>query len=277
MVYYSTGIYNGRPYSFQLYQKYISRIKAESLERLLVALNKIAITEGLEDLTSMRQDSTVVETNIHYPTNNALIWDSIKESQRLLAGLQEHIEGLQVRDYMKGAKRTYFKINVTKSGDKRVDLFHKQLITFTKAINQVTNAVKKKSSCDCVQRAMLEDLKKLLPIMQRVYSMAYRREILGEVVPNSEKIFSIYETHTDIIVKGSREVLFGHKVNLTTGKNNLILSCETVEGNPKDSTLYAATLGVKSSHSMAPSPGTASQTAVMLPLQTVSMRQSRAS
>ena len=66
------------PYSFQMYQKYISRIRAESLQKLLLRLNEIAIGEGLEDIKKIRQDSTVVETNIHYPTNNSLIWDCIE-------------------------------------------------------------------------------------------------------------------------------------------------------------------------------------------------------
>jgi len=70
---------DGHTFSFQMYQKYISRIKAESLNNLLVALNKIAISEGLEDVEKLRQDSTIVETNIHYPTNNSLVWDCIKE------------------------------------------------------------------------------------------------------------------------------------------------------------------------------------------------------
>jgi len=39
-------------------------------------------------------------------------------------------------------------------------------------------------------------------------------------------------------VKGEREVSFGHKVNLTTGRSNLILDCEIAYGNPKDSSLY---------------------------------------
>jgi hypothetical protein len=47
-----------RPYSFQVYQKYISKIRADSLDELLVSLNRIAISEGLEDLQSFRQDST---------------------------------------------------------------------------------------------------------------------------------------------------------------------------------------------------------------------------
>jgi len=53
------------------------------------------------------------------------------------------MKGLDWRDYTKDAKRTFFKINNTKSGDKRIDLFNKQLITFTKCINQVVYAVKK--------------------------------------------------------------------------------------------------------------------------------------
>ena len=57
-------------------------------------------------------------------------------------------------------------------------------------------------------------------MMEKVYSMTYRRQILGESVSNSQKLFSIHERHTDIIVKGGRDVLFGHKVNLTTGKSN---------------------------------------------------------
>lgn len=132
-----------RPYSFQMYQKYISRISEESLQKLLVELNKIAISEGLEDLKKIRQDSTVVETNIHYPTNNSLVWDCIKTSYRLLEKLSEELPETKYYDYIKSAKRTYFKINNTKSKDKRKQLFKKQLIIFTKTINNLSNAVKK--------------------------------------------------------------------------------------------------------------------------------------
>ena len=81
-----------------------------------------------------------------------------------------------------------------------------------------------------------------MPLLLQVYSMAHRKEIGGEKVPNDQKIFSIYELHTDIIVKGSREVKFGHKVNIGTGKSNLILTCEVLQGNPADSTLYQDTM-----------------------------------
>jgi len=57
-----------------------------------------------------------------------------------------------------------------------------------------------------------------------------------------KKLFSIYEPHTNIIVKGSREIKFGHKVNIGTGKSNLILVCEILKGNPADSTIYQQTI-----------------------------------
>lgn len=81
-----------------------------------------------------------------------------------------------------------------------------------------------------------------MPLLTQVYSMTHRKEIGGEAVANDQKIFSIYELHTNIIVKGSREIKFGHKVNIGTGKSNLILTCEVLQGNPADSTLYRDTM-----------------------------------
>lgn len=132
------------PYSFQMFQKYISRIKPETLHRVLVEINKIAIGEGLEDVQSVSQDTTVVKTNIHYPTNNSLVWDCIKTSTRLLAQLKEEIDTLDFIDYTKSAKKTFFEINITRKEANRLPLFHKQLILFTKVINQTSNAIKKK-------------------------------------------------------------------------------------------------------------------------------------
>jgi IS5 family transposase len=241
-----------RPYSFQVWQKYISKISREKLEELLYELNKIAINEGVEDVGKICMDSTVVETNIHYPTNNSLVWDCIHESLRLLKHLQEEVNSLNIRDYTNSAKKTYYLINTTKSGgkktgekdkkveDKRTKLFVKQLVTFTKAINQVANVVKKKETYNITIKtvAILAQLEALLPLMQQVYDFTNRHEVKKERVENQDKIFSIYELHTDIIVKGSRETKFGHKVNFATGKSNLILAVDIYRGNPADSSFY---------------------------------------
>ena len=211
-----------RPYSFQLYQKYISQISPDNLQKLLVELNKIAINEGIEDLEKIRQDSTVVETDIHYPTNNSLLWDCIKEAYRLLGHLKEEVEQLSYLDYSREGKRTYFKINNTK-GDKRKCLFYNQLGLFIKTINQVSNVIKKKpfSSIEAMDLSM--QLENHLEVTALVHDMVYLKEIKGQKVANESKIYSIYQQHTDIIVKGSREIQFGHKVDLCSGKSNLIL------------------------------------------------------
>jgi len=228
------------PFSFQVWQKFISRISEEKLEKFMIEINKIAIKAGLEDVQEFRQDTTVVETNIHYPTNNSLVWDCIKESERLLKKLKEEVEEFSYDEYKTKAKKIYFKINVEKNEEKRVKLFVKQLKTFTECINQVSNTVKKKYELGVTMKAggYLSVLESLLPTMKKVYRMTERKEILKEKVPVEEKIFSIYEQHTDIIVKGQREAQFGHKINLGSGKSNLILTCDIVERNPKDSELY---------------------------------------
>ncbi len=229
------------PFSFQLFQKYISRIKPESLHRVLVEINKIAISEGLEDVQRVSQDSTVVKTNIHYPTNNSLVWDCVKSSTRLLEQLKQEIDTLDFIDYTKSAKKTFYEINVTRGEANRYPLFCKQLILFTKVINQTSNAIKKKST-SIIAWAIQQELVKLLGVMKQVWDITYRKEIDGKKVPNEEKIFSIYEQHTDIIVKGQREALFGHKVNLAAGKSNLVLDCQVLRGNPSDKSLYQPTI-----------------------------------
>jgi transposase, IS5 family len=229
-----------RPYSFQVWQKYISRISKEKLEKFMIAVNKIAIMEGLEDIEEFRQDTTVIETDIHYPTNNSLVWDCIKECERLLKHLQEEIETLEFEKYQKKAKKIYFKISVGKNEEERVKLFKKQLEMFTNCIKQASNVIKKKDEYGVTSKAesIITAIGKMIPLMEKVYKMTERREIMKESVPVGEKIFSIYEQHTDIIVKGGREAQFGHKVNLGSGRSNLILTCEILEGNPNDSELY---------------------------------------
>ena len=142
----------GGLYSFQVFQKYISKIKSGNLEKLMAGINKTAVEEGIEDLKKIRQDSTVVETNIHYPTNNALVWDCIKTSQRLPERLREDIGRMDMEEYRRAAKKTCFKINVTKDTDERTKLFVEQPRRFGAYINHVSNIVKKSPNTAKTQR-----------------------------------------------------------------------------------------------------------------------------
>jgi len=235
-----------KPFSFKAYQKYISRISGASLEKVMIAINKIAMGEGLEDGKSIRTDSTVVETNIHYPTNNALAWDCIKTIDRLLKKLKDSGVQIKPRSYRKQAKKNHFKINNTKGKEKREEEFKKQLKLLRSSINQAERAftatLPKTVEGWIEVQAVIRELKELMPKAEKVYDITWRHEILGESVPNKDKIFSIFEDHTDIIVKGGREVEFGHKVNLAGGRSNLILDCRILDGNPADAAIYGDVL-----------------------------------
>ena len=84
--------------------------------------------------------------------------------------------------------------------------------------------------------AILKELAEVLELSERVYDQAQRRVIKGEHVPANEKLFSIFETHTDIICRGKKgsKVEFGHKVDFATGRSGLVLRYEVYKGNPGD-------------------------------------------
>lgn len=246
-----------KPISFSIWQKYISMIKAETLEKVMIVINKIAQAEGLDDFSKARTDSTAIETNIHYPTNNSLMWDCIKTFDRLLEKLAEETGGvITARRYKKQAKKHFAKINNTKPGEKRKEGFEKQLKLLRTSINQAEAALVALTSlryADDTAWALAREIKILLPKAERVYSMTHRHEILGEKVPNEDKLFSIFEDHTDIIVKGRREATFGHKINLATGASMLIIDCKILDGNPGDTQAYGGVIDrIKENYGVVP-------------------------
>jgi IS5 family transposase len=81
-------------------------------------------------------------------------------------------------------------------------------------------------------------IKQLLVLVSKVMSQTTQRIVLGESVPAVDKVVSLYEPHTDIIKKGGRDVQFGHKLNLSTGKSGLVLDVVIERGNPADSNRF---------------------------------------
>ena len=73
------------------------------------------------------------------------------------------------------------------------------------------------------------------PLIERIIRQTERRVLQGETVAANEKIVSLFEPNADIVVKGGREVEYGHKLNLTTGRSGLILDLVIEAGNPADS------------------------------------------
>jgi IS5 family transposase len=221
-------------FSDSAWQKYISVIRAESLEKLLKALNCLAIDMGLEDLQKVRMDTTVVETDIHYPTNNALMWDCIRTSTRILQQFTDNCVAGVMRDYTGQAKTYYFRINLTKDNAKRRELFERQFSLFDRSLRQTKRVFEHlhpfyEHLCPADQRRM-DELEALVPKMEIIREVAWRREIKGEQVPPDDKLFSIYEEHTEMIVKGKENVRFGRKTSFASGRSGVILHAAVLEG-----------------------------------------------
>ena len=73
------------------------------------------------------------------------------------------------------------------------------------------------------------------PLIVQAIAQTQRRVIEGERVPVADKIVSLFEPHTDIIVKGQRDVQYGHKLTLSSGASGLALDVIVEDGNPADS------------------------------------------
>ena len=78
------------------------------------------------------------------------------------------------------------------------------------------------------------EVERFKPLIQRIIDQTQRRVFNDEKVPAPEKIFSLFEDHTDIVIKGARDIEYGHKLNLSSGKSGLILDVVIEEGNPAD-------------------------------------------
>lgn len=240
----------GRAYfSHQALQEKIARISPEALEDIFLAVTRYAVELGVDDGNKVRPDSTVIRTKVHPPTNASLLWDSIRVSCRLLEQAEAEFGLIRFRDYRKGGKRLLFKITNTKGEARRRPLFEKMLQAQRRCMRQLAGAIEALSCVKFGDRGQeqarldsLRRLKELLPKMAQITEVAHRREILGETVPVQDKLFSLFETHPDCIVKKAGEAHFGHKVHLASGASNLLFDCLIERGNPADTTYFVPTL-----------------------------------
>ena len=217
--------------------KTISAVRAETWEAINRAVLTSARQEKVETGKVVRLDSTVTAALMHEPSDSSLLWDAVRVMVRLLQAAEALVGSLEWRNHRRAAKKRAQAIKYARSREKRVQ-HYRELIKLTR-----TTLAYADQAATLVQQALepiavmlwQAELRYFRPLIERVIAQSERRVLQGEAVPAAEKIVSLFEPHADIIVKGGREVQYGHKLNLTTGRSGLILDLVIEAGNPADS------------------------------------------
>ncbi len=237
---------------FTLLNRAFAAIRPETWETINHLLAIRAVADEVVSIEHLRTDTTVTECNIHWPTDSSLLWDTYRVIAREISrGRQIDRLSCPWRFHVKKIKKmelfiTRYSSSRSKKRLRQVRQRMKELIVRVEEVlekaEQFVAWAERSTSLELMTvGAVLADY---LPVMRQVAVVARRRAFDGEKVPNGEKVFSIFEPHAELIMRGrrSRPVEFGHKVLLTQSKEKLITDFVVLEENRSDEELLPLVL-----------------------------------
>lgn len=212
------------------------------------AKKKEKITSG-----KIRLDTTAYETNIHYPTDSSLLWDSYRTSARLMKEAADEMRhmGLTHRFHTRKVKK--LALYITRNSDKKdkkvqqkIKGTYRKLIDRVKWIVSVGEIAQQLLSLSGEIKAMatVAELKHYLPIEKKIINQAERRVMNSEQVASAEKVYSLFEDHTELIKRGKagKPIEFGHKVLLVETGEKFIIHYQTMPKQRADKELIEESL-----------------------------------
>jgi len=238
------------------FNRAFNQLTPATLQAVNEAVVRAAVRLGLEDGKKLRADTTVVETDIHHPTDNTLLWDSVRVVTRLVQRLRERllVERCGFTNRTRSARRRMQEIQRMSSkqrGHSQVGKY-RQLIGLTEQVVAEARGLlpqtKKVREADSLTGITLQSLRReiehYLGLADRVIDQSRRRVLEGQPVANAQKVFSIFEPHTDLIKRGKvlKDIEFGHKVFLAESACGLITQYRVLDGNPSDQDQVGAAL-----------------------------------
>ena len=229
-----------------------NRLTPATLKAINDLVVEAAVKLGVEDGSKLRVDTTVVETDVHHPTDNTLLWDVVRVLTRLLGRLAQALELRRTagfRNRSRAAHRRMYEIQrmTTRqrqgAGSQQTAAYRaliaiaEEVVAGARTALDDTAAMRGKDPLTALNiKALREEIVCYCALGARVIDQARRRVLDGEQVPTSDKIYSIFEPHTDLIKRGKvrAPVEFGHKVFLAESARGLITQYEVLRGNPAD-------------------------------------------
>lgn len=215
----------------------------------------IARAEQVVEGRKMRVDTTVVETNIHYPTDSSLLGDGVRVLIRGMKKVQDIAgkAGAKLRDRSRSVKLRVLDIaraarsKGAQSQDKLKKGYEKLLASTSRVVGQAKRfardiAAGVKRSADVMRQAALEGLRKELeitvPLVQQVMRQTKARVFGGDTHAEG-KLFSIFETSTEAIRKGKagKPTEFGKMVKIQEAENQIVIDFEVYAERPSDTKL----------------------------------------
>jgi IS5 family transposase len=230
------------------FHRAFGRLTPATLEAINQQVVLAAVALGLENGKKLRTDTTVVETDIHHPTDSTLLWDSVRVLSRLVGRLDKLLpRGVRgFTNHRRSARRRMQEIQRMSAQQRHHQLVpkYRQLIRLSRQVvvkarqvlKQTQNARGHNLMDNLAIQALRKEIQHYCQLGDRVIDQARRRVLEAEQVPSDQKIYSIFESHTDLIKRGKTQkpIEFGHKVFLAESARGLITQYRVLEGNPAD-------------------------------------------
>ena len=234
---------------FSFLDRCFGNIRPRTWEALVRKLGAYGVAEGRVDPSQVRTDTTVTEANIHWPTDSSLLWDSWRVLRRLVRRARPIVP--QVRHHRfhdRKVKRhhlyiTRYGASASKRRRREVKRRFGKLIASVRRVLAIARQVRAAGAdgCDVELAAIAAQLGEYLPAVRTIADVAERVAIRGERVPASERIFSLFEQHAELIKRGKRSkpVEFGHMIQLVQTRDKFITDYRVMERRLPDSELLA--------------------------------------
>lgn len=243
---------SGPMMDFTTFDKLRNSIRPETWKQINAMLAEYAVRSGQVQGDSLRIDSTLVETNIHWPTDSFLLWDVYRVLGREVEAAREldpRTVGTK-RLHLRRAKRLHSSIsrksqNKSDRARKKAQSRYKHLIELTEGIldwsgyiaKQLVSAIGRGRYDEFAQaraERIVERIGHFQQLGANVISQARRRVLDGQQVPNDEKVFSIFEPHTELIKRGKQGKLveLGHMIEIHQVAGKFISGYNVFEKRP---------------------------------------------
>jgi len=220
----------------------------------------LACEHGVAQGRRLRTDSTVVESNVHFPTDSSLLGDGIRVLSRSLQRIASECKSgaLQVVNHGRAVKHRLLEINraaksLTEVNQQRMRDSYQKLVGLTRSVvRQAHRAVQQwgKGRLKVVGKLLrvetqIGQLRHFLPLVEKVITQTQQR-VLGGDSHVQGKVLSLFEAHTEVIRKGKahKPTEFGRLVRIDEVENGIVSGYQVLTGNPEDSTSWMPALAL---------------------------------